>query len=95
MTSLAQRYYELIMELRMARLKRELEGSELPLSEEADFIGELDLCWNQMSNEEQDAVELVLSHEPTSAAQKHFCSLDVNVEINSESAPRNPITMAA
>lgn len=54
MIGAAQRYRELLEDL---LLERELRDGNLPPTEEARFAGELDRCWNAMTEQEQEDAE--------------------------------------
>lgn len=58
MIGAAQKYRELVFEL---RLERAASDSDLSQEMEARYAGALDRCWHAMSEEEQEAVESAFS----------------------------------
>ena len=57
MSDLIEKYFELIRELRIARL----ECDQLLQEIEVEYISELDSLWEQMTDEEQEMVELKIN----------------------------------
>ena len=85
MIGAAQRYRELVFDL---VLRRELTGGSLAPAEEARLAGELDRCWNAMSDDEQEEFERFLREQGPPAAPESLSTEDTAVERGARVLPR-------
>ncbi len=81
------KYLELIAELRLARLEHALRGEPFTQDVEVEYVAELDRWWQELSSDEQEAVEQLLEEKPR--APLELASRDVAVEIGGDAAPRS------
>ena len=85
MNGAAQRYQEILEDL---LLDRELASGALPQEIEARFAGELDRCWQAMTDEEQDEAERRFAEEFVPPVSQEPQAKDVVVQRGDRSAPR-------
>jgi hypothetical protein len=86
MIGAAQRYRELLVEL---LLRRAQEGGELSPAEEAHFASALDLCWNAMTDAEQEEIEdEIAAYRSPPDAPQDLAIEDLRVDMGASIAPR-------
>jgi hypothetical protein len=85
MMGAAERYRELIVELRFQRFAAH---DTLSQAEEAEFAAELDICWQSMTPAEQESIEQQLADGSLPDAPLALSTEDCLVTEGSWSAPR-------
>lgn len=79
------RYMELRWDL---LLERAAVGGNLTMECEAEYAAELDRCWNEMTLEEQDEVEAIITAEATPDAPAELRFVDAPLDIGMSEQPR-------
>lgn len=85
MIGAAERYWELLEEL---LFERELSGGKLSQEIEARFAGELDRCWQVMTEEDQDQAERRFTEQFVPPVSQEPQAEDLAVERGQRIAPR-------
>jgi len=85
MIGASRRYRELLFQLLFFR---EIAGGELPPEEEARWVSELDRCWHEMTDEEQQAAERHFAERPVPEAPEALHQEDLVVTEGARTGPR-------
>jgi hypothetical protein len=88
MIGAARRFSELMTDL---LLRREIFGGPLPQDAESDTASELERCWLEMTNEEQNEAKIIFSTERCPDAPTQLDLIDTVVEIGECIPPRKKV----